>query len=894
MADAQPNQPVLLFFTGPSGAGKSTLVPASRFPDHLSSDELQKSFNGGSAANISLRAANLALAAEQQFWQDRLARPASFSTERPLHQERTLELLSEANRAGYAVQVVFVAAGDANNHVARVRARVADGDHAVSETEVRAIHARSMENLQRLFEGAANGSIERLVVYNNENSEIARTLDIQNGRVAFENQISEWLREALDQTPFEIDRLQYAARNGLPLATMDAAAELRTAALDKPIALPLAFAYNETAEMYGEEGIREDLEDARGRLLRGIDAGRIVREIAQKHGYNSLTREYADTLVSHVETALQKEIQQISEMTRTFRPPPPLAPIRRNQYAEPDRQAAQDGIASAVEANPQSFLDAYSADPRSFEGRYVCSDLFKETFPDFRSSNEGRARYNNPLHNSAAVLAAAQLSRAIQDGSDPARDKVIFLTGVPGAGKTSAVVSAGNIEPDVRAIYEGQLAKPAAAIAKIQEAIDAGLQPTILVVHTPPEMALQNTLSRFEKEGRGASIHVMASIQAELPDGLRAIRDHFGDRVALTVLDRSEGLNRTTERDGWDQIPALEKEGNYDRLHQRLTYALEQHREAGTISDDAYRQAKGDATRATPDRTDSQDAGRAQQLPPGINQAPAIERRGALRFWQETEGDFTVKHAAGRLNVPGVDATPRNLAQQRAVSRGTGYDAGHLIGHQFGGPETPANLSLQNHLQNQGGGTYYTLESGFAEALTAGTAISVHVREMTKAADPAYLYRHVAWVETRPDGSMNREVSLFMNPESERVRAAQGAMIKSLPEAGQLIDLRPSLEARAALAPQTVEEKAQAALQALPGHRSDLPIDSRPIEVGGRAHGALIAQDDRQLAIATGPNSYALIDRAQIKQPIQLGDQVKIERGESRAYVSKLDRGLER
>jgi len=179
-------------------------------------------------------------------------------------------------------------------------------------------------------------------------------------------------------------------------------------------------------------------------------------------------------------------LQQIPELTASFHPTPPLAAIRRNQYSEPDRQAAQDRVASAIEANSQPFFEAYNADPRSLGGRYVCSDLFKETFPEFSTSNESRARFNNPLHNSAAVLAAAQLSRVIQDNSDPGRDKVIFLTGVPGAGKTSAVlttkdgVSTAEIDPDVRAIYEGQLAKPAAAIAKIQEVIDAGLQPTIL------------------------------------------------------------------------------------------------------------------------------------------------------------------------------------------------------------------------------------------------------------------------------------------------------------------------------------------------------------------------------------------------------------------------------
>ena len=76
--------------------------------------------------------------------------------------------------------------------------------------------------------------------------------------------------------------------------------------------------------------------------------------------------------------------------------------------------------------------------PQSFEGRYVCSDLFKETFPEFSASNEARGRYNNPLHNSAAVLASEQFRRRVRDASRPEQDTVIFLTGVPGAGKTTA------------------------------------------------------------------------------------------------------------------------------------------------------------------------------------------------------------------------------------------------------------------------------------------------------------------------------------------------------------------------------------------------------------------------------------------------------------------------
>ncbi len=555
MADPRTDRPILLFIAGPSGAGKSTLIETARFPDHLSSDDLQKQFNGGSASNISIRAANLAEAAENEFWEDRLSNPASFSTERPLHQDSTLDLISDASRAGYSVQVAYVAAGDASNHVARVAARVAQGEHAVSENEVRSIHARSMENLQRMFEGAAAGTIDRVLVYNNEGADLVRTLDVQKGHVAFQAPVPEWLRDALENTPFQIDRLQTAERYGLPLSAVDPATEVRAAALAKEIDPPAAFAYDDTAEMYGEQGIREDMEEARGRLLRGVDAAKVVRELAQKHGYNSLTREYADTLVSHIEEALQNERREISELTASFHPTTALLAIRRNQYSEPDRQAAQDRVASAIEANPQPFFDAYNADPRSLEGRYVCSDLFKEMFPEFAASNEGRSRYNNPLHNSAAALAAAQLTRAIADQSHPERDTVVFLTGIPGAGKTSAVLKGGELGPNICAIFEGQLASPEPSIEKIQAVIDAGLKPAILVVHTSPEFALQNTLSRFEREGRGASIHAMSTIQSQLPTGLAAIRDTFGDKVQFDIFDRTAGLNLTVNRVGGISYP---------------------------------------------------------------------------------------------------------------------------------------------------------------------------------------------------------------------------------------------------------------------------------------------------------------------------------------------------
>ena len=89
--------------------------------------------------------------------------------------------------------------------------------------------------------------------------------------------------------------------------------------------------------------------------------------------------------------------------------------ILRRPYPELDRMETQERIARAIENDPEPFFARYLADPQSFEGRYVCSDLFKETFPEFSASNEARGRYNNPLHNSAAVLASEQFRRMVAD-----------------------------------------------------------------------------------------------------------------------------------------------------------------------------------------------------------------------------------------------------------------------------------------------------------------------------------------------------------------------------------------------------------------------------------------------------------------------------------------------
>ena len=57
---------------------------------------------------------------------------------------------------------------------------------------------------------------------------------------------------------------------------------------------------------------------------------------------------------------------------------PDIEPIIRRKFSQQDREAVQEQVSRAVEADPERFLAAYRLDSRSFQGRYVNSDLMKD------------------------------------------------------------------------------------------------------------------------------------------------------------------------------------------------------------------------------------------------------------------------------------------------------------------------------------------------------------------------------------------------------------------------------------------------------------------------------------------------------------------------------------
>lgn len=267
-----------------------------------------------------------------------------------------------------------------------------------------------------------------------------------------------------------------------------------------------------------------------------------------------------------------------------------LSPIIRRTFDEPDRAEAQARIIAEVQADQERFITAYRAIPESFGGRYVSADLFKETFPIYAAGIEARGRYNAPAHNPAAALSAEQFQRTL---SGPG-SQGIFLTGVPGSGKTTTVLSGGRLAADVRFVFEGQLSRPGPGMEKIAAAIEAGVAPTITAVLARPEDALRNTFGRFETIGRGAGVALMADIAGELPNGLETIRARFGDAVKLQVIDMRDRSDARTYN-GWSAIEILREEGNREQIEERLRRELDRARRANVIGPDTFAQAIGQA-----------------------------------------------------------------------------------------------------------------------------------------------------------------------------------------------------------------------------------------------------------------------------------------------------------
>lgn len=331
-----------------------------------------------------------------------------------------------------------------------------------------------------------------------------------------------------------------------------------------------------------------------------------------------------------------------------------LEPIRAIEPDEPDRAQVERSAIHAAQSNSEKLLAQYRAMPDSSNGRYVSADLMKEVFQDYGKSRQARGRYNNVVHNSAAVLASAQYRVAVADRHNLDRDEAYFITGVPGAGKTSAVMAAG-IPERARVLYEGQLVDKSSH-EKIAAAVDEGLDVKIFAVMAKLETALENTQHRFNNIGRGAAIATMARIHEKTPDGLLAIHERFGDLVHIEIIDNRDARNRHSLNYA-DGVRLWRKENEIGPAAERLYAHLDAMRRDGRTTEDFERQAKGETIRLRqgPDRSDEQAVG-------GSRGAGSDRKAGILSGSEELADKFARSSQKERLADPRLNSAAKALA----------------------------------------------------------------------------------------------------------------------------------------------------------------------------------------------------------------------------------------
>ena len=150
---------------------------------------------------------------------------------------------------------------------------------------------------------------------------------------------------------------------------------------------------------------------------------------------------------------------------------------------------------------------------------------------------------------------------------------------------------------------------------------------------------------------------------------------------------------------------------------------------------------------------------------------PDVSKQFNFRTFKRNGYEY--QEALGRLGVPGKVKQHRSRSAQSSISKGTGDDAGHLIGNRFGAPGGTENLTAQNWVANRTG-TFKQLENSWERKLKNGTGIEVKVLDVKKAGDTRPFARKVEWKEIGPNGQVSHHELTFMNTHSPKSRQMQG------------------------------------------------------------------------------------------------------------------------
>lgn len=179
---------------GPPGGGKSIRFRVQDFGvDSFNVDDRCRELNG-SYQDISPEVRKQAQEECERFVQEHIRTEISFATETTLGGSAVAtEQARQAKDAGFFTSIIYVATGNVELNIERIRQRGLAGGHSAPPDMIREIHRQSLGNI-----ATALLIFNRGEVYDNSGSEPRLVLRVAKGRVVDAPQpVPNWVREAM-------------------------------------------------------------------------------------------------------------------------------------------------------------------------------------------------------------------------------------------------------------------------------------------------------------------------------------------------------------------------------------------------------------------------------------------------------------------------------------------------------------------------------------------------------------------------------------------------------------------------------------------------------------------------------------------------------------------------
>lgn len=388
--------------------------------------------------------------------------------------------------------------------------------------------------------------------------------------------------------------------------------------------------------------------------------------------------------------------------------------------------------------NISKLVAEYKQLPDTAGGRFVSSDSAKALFPEYENGKNTRL-----VHPASAAVARQVFEQAVSEPAKDGMNKVTFVTGIPGAGKSTAY---SKLAPDVKAAYEINLASLNNSKGLIDAAIAGGYKPRVMYVHSTPEQAVTNMVNRAREIRRAVPLSNMSAMYERLPKSLEELHAHYGDGLEIRVLDNSD-LTKPTLHKGIEAIRSRAYNGKEGGSLERFQRQLEAEHAKRPISADTHQEILGELTQRGPRGTAGPEEPTGSKPEKQSREVTPTKKTGESGF-AKADIPIALAEGAGKA-VVAVKEFLRNEAHKVRQSR-----------------------DLQ--------GGIYTLESQFNADVLRATQLLKQVPG--KASDEEAIYHHLedpknVGLTAKQQSILEQWIQPFMD-EAQRiyVKLAQGGM----------------------------------------------------------------------------------------------------------------------